>query len=139
MGRGIPDDFGLTESDGAILLERGVAIRESALRIGSGSIFGLLSEPMEVEAAGASILFVNGGHNHRSGINRNYTEWARRLAARGHRVLRMDLRGLGDSPPPTPARPALMASPLTAPDAPTDTLTAVASAVMFCTAALPSV
>ncbi|MBC7172494.1 MAG: alpha/beta fold hydrolase, partial [Polyangiaceae bacterium] len=44
-------------------------------------------------------LLVNGGLNHRSGINRNYTEWARTWAALGFTVFRIDIRGLGDSPP----------------------------------------
>jgi pimeloyl-ACP methyl ester carboxylesterase len=78
-------------------------IRESAAFLGAdGGIFGILSEPLAAPLHEPAVVLVSGGRNHRSGINRNYTEWARKLAARGHRVLRIDLRGLGDSPPPWP-------------------------------------
>jgi hypothetical protein len=45
------------------------------------------------------VILVSGGTNHRPGINRNYAEWARDWAERGLSVLRMDIRGLGDSLP----------------------------------------
>jgi dienelactone hydrolase len=78
------------------------AARETPVSIGPGAIFGILAEPRESAPRLPAVVLVSGGHNHRAGINRNYTEWSRRLAARGHAVLRMDLRGLGDSPPATP-------------------------------------
>ena len=89
------------ETDLAIAAPGG-GVRETPVVIGPGSLFGILSEPRDRAPRLPAVVLVNGGHNHRSGINRNYTEWARRLAARGHAVLRMDLRGLGDSPPATP-------------------------------------
>lgn len=49
-----------------------------------------------------ALVLVNGGNNHRPGINRNYTEWARNAAQAGHVCLRFDIRGLGDSPPKRP-------------------------------------
>ncbi|MEQ8483709.1 MAG: alpha/beta hydrolase [Pseudomonadales bacterium] len=75
---------------------------EQAVYLAEGKgLFGILSRPSRaperVERTG--ILLVNGGNNHRPGINRNGTEWARRWAAQGWPVLRMDIRGLGDSPP----------------------------------------
>lgn len=84
-----------------LLATEGVTIRERTEFIGRNLIFGILTEPagrMRLPA----VVMVNGGRNHRVGINRNYTEWARRLAARGHAVLRIDLRGLGDTDPATP-------------------------------------
>lgn len=87
----------------AVFSEGDTAIRESAIFLGDeAQIFGIVCEPSEPRALDTAVLLVNGGHNHRSGINRNYTEWARRLARAGHLVLRMDLRGLGDSPPARP-------------------------------------
>ncbi len=83
-------------------------VRETVVRFGHRhSLFGILSRPEE--AAGGSgnrpaVVLVNGGNNHRVGINRNYVEWARSWAAKGWTVLRFDIRGLGDSPPRTPAQ-----------------------------------
>lgn len=78
-------------------------VRESIVHLGAdGGVFGIFSEPVDHEAQELAVLLVTGGLNHRAGINRNYTEWARFLASRGYRVLRMDLRGFGDSPPCEP-------------------------------------
>lgn len=81
--------------------EAGQRIRESILHFGDDdALVGILTEPGHAPAnAGPYVVLVNGGNNHRSGINRNYTEWARAWAARGATVLRFDIRGLGDSPP----------------------------------------
>lgn len=45
------------------------------------------------------VLIVNAGVIHRIGPHRLHVRLARRLAALGHRVLRMDLSGIGDSGP----------------------------------------
>jgi dienelactone hydrolase len=88
-----------------VLAASGTRIRESAIFLGGdGGIFGIVSEALDRPPEDLAMVLVSGGRNHRSGINRNYTEWARRLAALGHRVLRLDLRGLGDSPVPESRR-----------------------------------
>ncbi len=62
-------------------------------------LFGVLSAPAENSLRnGVGILLINGGANHRVGINRNYTEWARQLSSLGYVCLRMDISGLGDTP-----------------------------------------
>ena len=77
----------------------GTRVREAAVFFGAhGGLFGIISEPIGLPVREPAVVLVSGGRNHRSGINRNYTEWARKLASLGHRVLRIDLRGLGDSP-----------------------------------------
>ncbi len=80
-------------------VEIGASVVESTLRCGpDGQLFGVLSEP----AAGARNLAVvvsNTGANSRVGPSRLGVKLARRLAARGHAVLRLDLGGVGDSPP----------------------------------------
>jgi dienelactone hydrolase len=87
---------------------RGVPVEESVVRFGDdGGIFGIVTRVPDARDARKShaqpaVVFVNGGGTHRAGINRNYTEWARDLAARGLLALRIDLRGLGDSPPLRP-------------------------------------
>lgn len=88
-----------------VLAASGTRIRERAAFLGrDGGIFGIVSEPLDRPQQDLAVVLVSGGRNHRSGINRNYTEWARKLAALGHRVLRLDLRGLGDSPVPESRR-----------------------------------
>ena len=81
---------------------RPAAIEERAIRFGhDGGLFGIATEPSATREAGTPtrLVLVNGGNNHRPGINRNYTEWAREAALRGVATLRFDIRGLGDSPP----------------------------------------
>lgn len=85
----------------SIVLEWGTTrVRETAVTIaGERPLFGILSEPDGPYAdPQTAIVWLSGGNAPRSGINRNGTEWARNWAARGHRVLRLDLGGLGDSP-----------------------------------------
>jgi len=79
-------------------------VEEEVLRFGrTNSLFGILSRPIGLQSAPAvSVVLVNGGNNHRPGINRNYTEWSRELALAGVPALRFDIRGLGDSPPDSP-------------------------------------
>lgn len=62
------------------------------------SLFGILCHPRDVEAAWPMVLFVNAGTNVHSGWGRQTTTLARRLAGQGFSSLRMDLRGIGDSP-----------------------------------------
>ena len=62
-------------------------------------LFGVLSAPVDPTIHNnIAVILVNGGANHRVGINRNYTEWSRGWAAQGFTVLRLDVQGLGDSP-----------------------------------------
>jgi len=75
-------------------------IEEQVFYAAEPKLFGVLSKPPDsVAKKNLGIIMVNGGNNHRVGINRNYTEWARRWAALGYAALRFDIRGLGDSPP----------------------------------------
>jgi alpha-beta hydrolase superfamily lysophospholipase len=80
------------------------SIREEAVFFGPDhDLFGIRVRPASdsIDSSGAlepALIFVNGGNNHRAGINRNYTEWSRSAAAAGSEVLRFDIRGLGDSP-----------------------------------------
>lgn len=50
-----------------------------------------------VEASGAALLIVSGGHEIRSGAWGGQAWLAAQIAARGHRVLRFDRRGIGES------------------------------------------
>lgn len=79
----------------------GRRVREDTAHFGSDrSVFGIVSRPLDQPHQHLpAVIMVNAGRNHRVGINRNYVDWARRLAAQGFCVLRLDVRGLGDSPP----------------------------------------
>lgn len=67
-----------------------------SLRCGSEQ----LSAFMHRGAPGATrgvVVVVAGGPQYRAGAHRQFVSLARKLAARGHPVLRFDLRGMGDS------------------------------------------
>ncbi len=69
------------------------------MRYGPDSrLFAILSEPHQAGSE-LGIVLVNTGANSRVGPNRFNVALARRLAAAGHAVLRVDLAGIGDSPP----------------------------------------
>lgn len=87
----------------ALRNRRGREVREEWVRFGpDGALVGIVTRPLFAADGGAGIVLVNGGFNHRPGINRNYVDWARSWAERGATVLRMDIRGLGDSIPERP-------------------------------------
>ena len=84
-------------------------VRETPLRCGSGdALFGVLCEPAAAPVPDrrgqAGIVLLNVGGNHRVGPHRVYVKTARTLAAAGHAVLRLDVSGIGDSPP-SPGQP----------------------------------
>jgi alpha-beta hydrolase superfamily lysophospholipase len=78
----------------------GTDVVESAIRFGVGErLFGILSEPVRTGGTDLAVVVSNTGANSRVGPNRLGVTIARRLAARGHAVLRFDLGGIGDSAP----------------------------------------
>lgn len=86
--------------DGATMASDGVAVRETPVFVqtSAGTLFGLLAEPVDAsrrQPIGA--LFLNAGAVRRIGPDRIWVETARRWAARGVPVLRVDLEGIGDS------------------------------------------
>jgi hypothetical protein len=77
-----------------------VAISESAEHLeGTRRLFGVLTMPESAPARRRGILLLNAGSVHRVGPNRLYVGLARRWAAQGHAVLRLDISGIGDSRP----------------------------------------
>lgn len=76
---------------------RGREVEEEWVRFGlDEGLVGIATRPVGAPCS-RGVILVNGGANHRPGINRNYTDWARDWAEHGVVVLRMDIRGLGDS------------------------------------------
>lgn len=92
----VPDPVAGTES--------GVPIEERAVHLaGPSGPFGIVSHPRtngsKDEHKPDAILLLNAGAVHHIGPCRLYVALARRLARSGHIVMRMDITGLGDSPP----------------------------------------
>jgi alpha-beta hydrolase superfamily lysophospholipase len=74
-------------------------VRERVARLGPDGIVGVVDEPAEPAPAGTPwVVLVNVAAEHHIGPGRRWVEWARRWAARGHRVVRIDQSGVGDSP-----------------------------------------
>ena len=72
----------------------GIAIREQAVRL-DATLFGIATLPPEPPQR--ALILLNAGAVGRIGPNRLHVALARRLAATGVLVLRLDLSGLGDS------------------------------------------
>ena len=82
----------------------GESVRETAhFMTGQHTLFGIVSEPADpvtVDAHARHVLILlNSGTIHHIGPGRLYVTLSRRCAARGITVLRLDLSGVGESPP----------------------------------------
>lgn len=76
-------------------------VRERITRLGPDAIVGMVAEPLDLAARPGPVpwvVLVNVAAEHHIGPGRRWVEWARRWAARGYRVLRIDQSGVGDSP-----------------------------------------
>ncbi|HEX2660454.1 MAG TPA: alpha/beta hydrolase, partial [Polyangia bacterium] len=98
--------------EGATTATVAPGVRETALFFGKAEHrFGILSAPAE-SASGEAVLLVTSTFGYRIGPNRMNVAFARRFAAVGTAVLRIDVNGVGDSregvgtPPPGPYDPA---------------------------------
>jgi hypothetical protein len=77
--------------------------QERPVQIGvhDGFLTGVLTEPVGGTLSTRGILLLNSGSVHCIGPNRLWVRLARDWATRGLTVLRLDLSGIGDSPPRT--------------------------------------
>jgi pimeloyl-ACP methyl ester carboxylesterase len=77
----------------------GAYVAEEVVELGNARLIGIRSEA-EVAArpGGATVVFLNTGSESHVGPGRAWVEYARALALRGHRCLRIDFRGFGESP-----------------------------------------
>lgn len=74
--------------------------QEQAIALGPRrSLCGIITPAAEPLAGAPMIVLLNAGILHRVGANRLHVTIARRLAAKGYTVVRMDLSGIGDSAP----------------------------------------
>ncbi len=76
------------------------SVRETAVHISSGAspLFGILTR-QDATGPQPAVLMLNSGSVHHVGPNRLWVQLARRWAARGITVLRLDISGIADSPP----------------------------------------
>lgn len=89
---------------------------ESAVKIDAGEgadLFGVMCRPASGRwpVEGPAMLMLNAGSVHAIGPNRLWVRLARRWAARGLRVLRVDITGIGDSDPRAGAPDNVVYSP----------------------------
>lgn len=77
-------------------------VRERVIRLGPDGVVGIVDEPVlegeSVTPGTPWVVLVNVAAEHHIGPGRRWVEWARRWAARGYRVVRIDQTGVGDSP-----------------------------------------
>ena len=74
-------------------------VRERAVTLGAVGLAGVVVEPVDGPAAGRPwIVLPNVAAEHHIGPGRRWVEFARSWAAQGHRCLRVDYSGVGDSP-----------------------------------------
>lgn len=75
----------------------GQLIAEREVRLGAPGLVGIESAPAQ-GSAGTTVVFLNTGSEPHVGPGRAWVELSRRLAAAGHRAIRVDFRGWGESP-----------------------------------------
>ena len=88
-------------------LATGHYVEESVILGGEGPIAAVWCRPVR-DAHPAAVLFVNAGGNPRAGWARMNVDFARTLASDGITSLRIDVAGLGDSPPVTGRKEQVM-------------------------------
>ncbi|WP_148614382.1 alpha/beta hydrolase [Nocardioides rubriscoriae] len=76
-----------------------VAVRERAVTLGEVGLAGVVVEPADGSAADRPwVVMPNVAAEHHIGPGRRWVEFARAWAAQGHRCVRVDHSGIGDSP-----------------------------------------
>lgn len=88
---------GLAAHDHPVELAGGVRERPLTVAQPFGELIGILSEPPEPYGRDVALVLLNAGAVRRTGPGRMWVEIARRWAARGIPVLRLDLQGIGDA------------------------------------------
>jgi alpha-beta hydrolase superfamily lysophospholipase len=78
-------------TNAAMLREQPVVLERDPM------LFGIVTHPARDERRRRAVILVNSGADYHIGAGRMYVAMARRWAARGYHVLRMDLAGIGDS------------------------------------------
>lgn len=74
-------------------------IAEVPVLVDTKALFGILASPQHAKGPLPALVLVNSGAIPHGGPSRLYVRLARQWAARGWQVLRIDISGIGDSPP----------------------------------------
>ena len=74
------------------------AVHEEVVTLGPELLVGIIAEPGARTTGGVTAVFLNSGSEPHVGSGRAWVEFSRALAAAGHRCLRVDFRGWGESP-----------------------------------------
>lgn len=78
----------------------GDGFTERALWLGArSSIFAIVTTPIDEAARRGTVVLLNPGSVHHIGSNRMHVNWARAWAKAGFVVARIDVGGIGESPP----------------------------------------
>jgi pimeloyl-ACP methyl ester carboxylesterase len=97
-----PFELSLMSKDAAVSRdESSPKVTERIVELGSGRLFGIVTEP-NAGARGPLIVMFNVANEEHTGPSRLWVELSRRWASFGLRSIRFDLRGLGDSPDVSP-------------------------------------
>lgn len=75
----------------------GEAVTERVIHLGPERLVGVLTEPPDTDPD-ALVVWLNSGSEAHVGPGRAWVEYGRALATRGHRSLRLDFSGWGESP-----------------------------------------
>ena len=94
-----PGLLSLAAESAAEFGEPGARVRETPIVFDGGGqqLYAVLAEPVDAPLAGRTMILFNAGAIRRIGPNRMWTEAARRWAAAGIPVLRVDVEGIGDA------------------------------------------
>ena len=102
IGAAEPEDRELPPLAGTARIScGGEAVTETVVELGPTPLVGIMTEPADPAAPrrdAATVVFLNSGAEPHTGPGRAWVEYARGLALRGHRCLRVDYRGWGESP-----------------------------------------
>jgi pimeloyl-ACP methyl ester carboxylesterase len=72
-------------------------VTERVARLGPLGLLAVVTEP-DLVGASPTLVLLNNATGHHIGPARLWVDWSRRMAARGFRVARVDLSGIGESP-----------------------------------------
>jgi len=89
----------LSGDDSALIGDPGSRVRETAVPFeGAGQqLYAIIAEPVDRQRADLTLILYNAGAIRRIGPNRMWAEAARRWAAAGIPVIRVDVEGIGDA------------------------------------------
>jgi len=92
----------------ALVVENGVVLTESLVRIGQHDLFAVETRPADADSSIPGVVLHNGSAEHRVGTTRHQVLLARKMASRGMRVLRVDRRGTGETGVVSPHEQSLL-------------------------------